>query len=310
MIIDSNSPFTRGAFLGVIKKLTANTVLLCCLFTSLGMSAASQPPSSGLLGFVGAHARTDELRHHFGGRCCVAQKQRGEGVALLSQPSSSLSPLHPLVAARFHGLPALLLGAALFLCSPLPAASAGAELPLVSSAQTVLHEPAHEVEAFDEDLAILARRMLDTMYAEGGIGLAAPQIGIDQRIFVYNIFGQPLRLAATEHVLVNPRVLRLSEWSWTSPEGCLSLPDARGLVTRPIRVELEACDVEGHTITQTFTGVEARVVMHELDHLDGVLFTESGWKWQNLIGSTTCYTLLLAGSAWLAKAADSVEDRL
>lgn len=210
------------------------------------------------------------------------------------------------VRSQDRGLPAVILGASLLLCSPLPAAPVG--LPLASSSQAVLHEPALEVLEFDEDLAMLSRKMFDTMYREGGIGLAAPQIGIDQSIFVYNIFGQPLQLAATEHVLINPRILQSSEWSWTSPEGCLSLPDSRGPVTRPISVEVAAFDVQGQSITRTFTGVEARVVLHEIDHLNGVLFTESGWEWQNLIGSIICYALLLVGSAALAKAADGAED--
>jgi peptide deformylase len=133
----------------------------------------------------------------------------------------------------------------------------------------VLHRHAKPVEVFDEELAELSRTMLQVMYDSGGIGLAGPQVGIDQSILVYNLFGQPLHLAATERVLINPRVIRSAPLRWTSPEGCLSLPEARGIVTRPVEVEVEAFELDGELIRQTLQGVEARVVLHEIDHLNG-----------------------------------------
>ena len=122
---------------------------------------------------------------------------------------------------------------------------------------------------FDEELAELSRKMFQVMYDSGGVGLAGPQVGVDRSILVYNLFGQPLQLAATERVLVNPRVLRSGHLKWTSPEGCLSLPEARGLVTRPVEVDVEAFQLDGTPIRKTFKGVEARVVLHEIDHLNG-----------------------------------------
>ena len=142
-------------------------------------------------------------------------------------------------------------------------------LPLVESSHPGLHRHAKPVKAFDKELAELSRTMLQVMYDSGGIGLAGPQVGIDQSILVYNLFGQPLHLAATERVLINPRVIRSSLLRWTSPEGCLSLPEARGIVTRPAEVEVEAFELDGELIRQTLRGVEARVVLHEIDHLNG-----------------------------------------
>lgn len=162
---------------------------------------------------------------------------------------------------------------------------------------------------FDEELAELSKRMLEVMYTSGGIGLAAPQVGIDQSIFVYNVFG-PLRLSVTENILINPRILSSSTLTWTSPEGCLSLPAARGIVTRPWEVAVEAFDLEGRSITRTFHGMEARVVQHEIDHLNGVLFTESGWDLENFIGSTLCYLFLVVTSVLLAKATEGAQKSL
>jgi hypothetical protein len=75
-------------------------------------------------------------------------------------------------------------------------------------------------------------------------------------------------------------------------------------------VAVEAFDLEGQSITRTFTGVEARVVQHEIDHLNGVLFTESGWDLENFIGSTLCYSFLVVTSVLLAKAAEGAERSL
>jgi len=136
---------------------------------------------------------------------------------------------------------------------------------------------------------------------------AAPQVGIDQSIAVYNIFG-PLRLSATENILINPKITKISDWSWTSPEGCLSLQEERGIVTRPWKIEVEALTLQGQPTTKTFQGVEARVVQHEIDHLNGVLFTESGWELENLVGSGLCYSLLLLGAVLVAKAADGEDS--
>ena len=133
---------------------------------------------------------------------------------------------------------------------------------------------------------------------------AAPQVGIGKSIAVYNIFG-PLRLAATENILINPKVVSSSDYSWTSPEGCLSLPDARGPATRPWQIRVESLTLEGQPAMRTLEGVEARVVQHEIDHLNGVLFTESGWELGNLIGSSVCYSLLLVGALLVAKATEA-----
>ena len=137
--------------------------------------------------------------------------------------------------------------------------------------------------------------------------LAAPQVGIPQSIAVYNILS-PARLAATEHILINPSIVSSSDLSWTAPEGCLSLPDAHGLVTRPFEIEVQTFTLQGELTTKTFTGVEARVVQHEIDHLNGVLFTESGWQLENFVGSSICYLMLLVATLFVAKLAEGVEE--
>ena len=136
--------------------------------------------------------------------------------------------------------------------------------------------------------------------------LTAPQVGIGQSIAVYNVFG-PLHFPPTEHVLINPRVVRTSDLRWTAPEGCLSEPEAHSLVTRPLQIDVESLDLDGAVRQQTFTGVEGRVVLHEIDHLNGVLFTDRGWEAGNLAASSLCYVSVLLASFAVARIAQSTE---
>jgi peptide deformylase len=135
----------------------------------------------------------------------------------------------------------------------------------------VLRTPANEVTDFDEALGALVLRMTRVMQAASGIGLAAPQLGVLQRVLVYQADEDAEPMA-----LVNPRIVSTSEETDTIEEGCLSI-DAAGVtveVERPARVTVEAHSPRGEEVRIEAEGLEARVVQHESDHLDGVLILD------------------------------------
>lgn len=109
-----------------------------------------------------------------------------------------------------------------------------------------------------------------------GAGLAAPQIGESQQIFVYGITGQnpryPEEKPVPRTVLINPEIIDFSEDTFDSYEGCLSLPRIRGVVSRSSTIKYRAYTPEGELIERIVSGFEARVVQHEIDHLKGILF--------------------------------------
>lgn len=132
-----------------------------------------------------------------------------------------------------------------------------------------LRAPSRPVEQFDPGLAALARRMLELMREAKGVGLAAPQVGVNLRLFVMNHSGKP----EDDHVYVNP-VLSEAEGEEESEEGCLSLPDINIPVWRARTVRLQARDLDGNRVDQTETGYIARIWQHETDHLDGILLLD------------------------------------
>ena len=123
---------------------------------------------------------------------------------------------------------------------------------------------ANEVESFDEELARVAERMIGLMHDAEGIGLAATQVGILRRFFVFHDDGE-------DRVLVNPVITRTSEEVELSEEGCLSLGPVRVPVERRVTVTIEGRDVSGAPTVFELEGLAARVVQHEFDHLDGKL---------------------------------------
>jgi peptide deformylase len=134
---------------------------------------------------------------------------------------------------------------------------------------TVLREKCEEVETFDEKLAELLDNMIETMYAENGVGLAAPQVGITQRVTVIDV--SPDQDTPIE--LINP-VIADGEGSVTSEEGCLSIPEFRESVKRKDRVVVEAFDRLGGSFTIEAEGLLSICLQHEIDHLNGVLFID------------------------------------
>lgn len=131
----------------------------------------------------------------------------------------------------------------------------------------VLRMRADDVETFDEELARLSGRMLELMHDADGVGLAATQIGIVRRFFVCTLDGEDL-------VLVNPVVTPAGDETERDDEGCLSLGPIRVPIDRAVRVQVDARDASGEHVTLSLEGMDARVVQHELDHLDGVLLLD------------------------------------
>ena len=130
----------------------------------------------------------------------------------------------------------------------------------------VLRAVAVPVERFDEELEREAQRMGELMHDALGVGLAATQVGILHRVLVYQAYADdPLR------VLVNPEIEWLSEALETAEEGCLSLPGVHVQVERPASVRVRARDEHGVQVQVQAEGLEARVIQHEIDHLDGIL---------------------------------------
>lgn len=138
---------------------------------------------------------------------------------------------------------------------------------IVTYPAEVLEKKCRPVVKFDRKLAKLLDDMYDTMIEYDGVGLAAPQIGIDERIAIVDIDDESGTIE-----MINPRIIQTSG-EQTGPEGCLSFPDLFGEVTRPNYVKVEACDRKGKKFTLEAEEFLARAIQHEIDHLDGVLFT-------------------------------------
>lgn len=128
-----------------------------------------------------------------------------------------------------------------------------------------------------QDLRTLIADMFDTMHAETGVGLAAPQIGVDLRVVVFGFEDNPRypdASAVPRSVLINPQITPLDNSSEDGWEGCLSVPGMRGLVPRYRQIRYTGFDATGQAIDVVAAGFHARVVQHECDHLDGILYPQ------------------------------------
>lgn len=141
--------------------------------------------------------------------------------------------------------------------------------PIVKYGDPVLEKPAAAITDFDGELRKLVDDMFESMYAAHGVGLAAPQIGISKRIAVIDVTFKEDPDAKI--VLINPEIVHI-EGKQTSTEGCLSLPEFRENVTRPMKVTARAQDVTGKTIEVSGEELLARALVHETDHLNGRLY--------------------------------------
>ena len=141
-----------------------------------------------------------------------------------------------------------------------------ASLPIKLVGEEVLRAKARDVDVFDASLSRLLDDMLDTMYSAPGIGLAAPQIGISKRIIVLDVGDGPIRMTNPKIVEVNGEQVGL--------EGCLSIPGLYGDVRRHDKIVVKGQDASGRTFRVQAEGLLSRCFQHEIDHLDGKLFTE------------------------------------
>lgn len=144
---------------------------------------------------------------------------------------------------------------------------------IVLMGDPVLRRSADEVTVFDDELEALVKDMFETMYHADGIGLAAPQIGLSQRIIVVDLRvqeGEEPRTVA----LVNPEVTWEGDEAEKESEGCLSIPGLEEVVKRPLSVRVEGKDPTGADLVVEADGLFARALQHEIDHVNGILFLD------------------------------------
>ena len=130
----------------------------------------------------------------------------------------------------------------------------------------VLRQPTKDVEQIDDRVAKLVDEMIETMYEAPGVGLAANQVGVQRRLFVYDVGNGP-------RAVINPRIVEASG-EWAYEEGCLSVPGLSWTIIRPNRVHLVGVDLEGNDLSIEAEELESRCFQHEVDHLDGKLLIE------------------------------------
>jgi len=141
-----------------------------------------------------------------------------------------------------------------------------ATFPIRVFGDPVLRQRAVEIEEIDAKIVRLSEEMVETMYAAPGVGLAAPQVGIERRIFVYDV-------GDGAQAVINPKIVE-SSGEWEYEEGCLSVPDLHWTIVRPKQVHLVGYDLQGNELSIEADEYLARVFQHELDHLDGILLLE------------------------------------
>ena len=136
----------------------------------------------------------------------------------------------------------------------------------------VLRQSAKRVSKVDETIRQLAREMLQTMYSSDGIGLAAPQVAVHKQVIVVDC--DPNDAANAPIVLINPKIIRASQELCTGQEGCLSIPGVYLDVVRPTAIEVSFKDENGRPQKLMASDLLARVIQHEMDHLNGVMFVD------------------------------------
>ncbi len=131
----------------------------------------------------------------------------------------------------------------------------------------ILRKRSREVSVIDNKIKMLLNDMLDTMYENDGVGLAAPQVGILKRVVTIDVDDGNI------YRMINPKIIK-SSGEQTDQEGCLSVPETKGMVKRPMNVTAVYTDEDGNEVTVEAEGLLARAICHEIDHLDGVLFID------------------------------------
>jgi len=155
--------------------------------------------------------------------------------------------------------------------------------PIVAYGSPVLKRVAQEVEVPSTQTNEFIEDLFETMYASKGVGLAAPQVGVSSRIFVVD--GTPFaedadtpeeaeELKRFKRAFINPTIVDESGTAWGFEEGCLSIPEIHETVQRKTTVVIESQTATGEWIEETFTGLPARIIQHEYDHIEGLLFLD------------------------------------
>jgi peptide deformylase len=150
-------------------------------------------------------------------------------------------------------------------------------LPIYAYGQPVLKKVGTDIGPDYSNLAVLIENMWETMYHAHGVGLAAPQIGHSIRLFVVDtqqLVKEGETKTGIKQIFINARMVEESGDPWQYEEGCLSIPDIRGDVERMPQIRLRYLDEQFQQREETFSGVEARVIQHEYDHIEGRLFVE------------------------------------
>ena len=150
-------------------------------------------------------------------------------------------------------------------------------LPIYAYGQPVLRKKASDITMDYEGLESLIGDMYETMYQAKGVGLAAPQIGRDIRLFVVDtvqLDKKDSKAVGIKRVFINAEKLEESGDPWSYEEGCLSIPDIHVEIERNPVIHLRYLDEKGEEHTETFEGINARVIQHEYDHIEGILFID------------------------------------
>lgn len=150
-------------------------------------------------------------------------------------------------------------------------------LPIVAYGHPLLRKVSEDISRDYPGLKTLIDDMFETMYASNGVGLAAPQVNKSIRLFVIdaNVYAEDYPEAkGFKQVFINPKILELSGDLWTFNEGCLSVPEIREDIDRETFVKIRYCDEQFNEKEETFGGILARVIQHEYDHLEGILFVD------------------------------------
>jgi peptide deformylase len=139
----------------------------------------------------------------------------------------------------------------------------------------ILRKKAHRVTQFNESLATLVQDMVETMRQSDGVGLAAPQVGLRQRVIVVETPNDPDEPQSGQlYAVVNPEIVRASQEQVDGIEGCLSIPGYVGEVTRHAAITIKGQDIRGRKVRIKLQGFPARAFQHEIDHLEGILYID------------------------------------
>ncbi|MBK9735169.1 MAG: peptide deformylase [Saprospiraceae bacterium] len=150
-------------------------------------------------------------------------------------------------------------------------------LPIFAYGQPILKKKAKDIDAEFPELNILINNMWETMYLAHGVGLAAPQIGLSIRLFIIDtiqVLDEEKKSEGIKKVFINALIVEETGDFWPYEEGCLSIPNLTGDVDRPQKVRIQYFDENFIKHDEIYEGINARVIQHEYDHIEGILFVE------------------------------------